>query len=464
MSVRWNREEFDPDSLVARLEGLRVPPNAAIDEDVHFEGDIFFDDVVTVLERALSFSETMTERDRRRLLAEALFGAARSGPLTADALLARVNRGAQKFFRKDPEEYVLATSLSFAYFPELPRSTEVSGCTISFGPWLPEHLRAGHEEAEERMRRYVFGKYPGAEGLAPYCAVWVSAVGRSDFEAADRALATLDLLRGIWNLILNRRKWTRTTARRRRPVNEVLLGPVHSLHCSDGPLASETDWYEYDYVEPMRTTELRKRWDKVQGNEANVHVLLRRSSYRQQLENAVRRYTRALDSREWDSAFVRLWGLLEDLTGTERGNGHEVTVRRAAFQYDDSERWLHVQVLKHLKDYRNRSVHGGESSEDIEAYLYQLKRYVEDTLVFHLQDPWEFSSIEEMACFLDLPTDPAALERKIADLRRNVANTEERIRLGRLAHEFRSGPIQGDGEVGDGNRTDEGPEDGTAGG
>ncbi|MEJ7842541.1 MAG: hypothetical protein WKF95_12290 [Rubrobacter sp.] len=459
MHVRWNRKDFDPDYLVAHLEGSRIPADPATDRDAHFGQDLFFEDTLAVFERALFFSEAVPERDKRVLFGRALFAAANLGELTPGTLIGEVNRRAQEFARRENKEYVLATSFSFAHFATLPESTEISGCQISFGSGLPDNLREGHEEVKERMRRYVFGDYPAIHGFSSYCAVWVSVRGRSEYEAAERALAALDLLRGIWNLTLNRRRWTRMSGQRRRPVNEVLLGPVHSLHYPDGTLAAETGWYEYDYVEPTRSGEPQKRWQLVRRNEGNVRTLLDRSNYRGEIEEAVRRYARALDSREWDSAYVRLWGLLEDLTGTEPGDGHEVTVRRAAFQYADPERRLHAQVLAHLKDYRNGSVHGGEGSDDIEAYLYRLKRYVEDKLVFHLQNSPSFMDMGEVARFFDHPPDQAGIDRKIADLSRNATDIEERVRLARLAHDFRTAPADQDAggdEGADGTRTEAG--------
>ena len=93
---------------------------------------------------------------------------------------------------------------------------------------------------------------------------------------------------------------------------------MHSLHNPDGGLASEVDWYEYDYVEPTQSNELKRRWAHVRRNEGGTWACLERSNYRAELEDAIRRYTKALDTREWDAAFVQLWGLLEDLKG-ERG-------------------------------------------------------------------------------------------------------------------------------------------------
>lgn len=436
----WNRDGFDPDALAARLENLKKPDETG-SGNVVFEGALVFDDIVTILERAIIFSETMPERDQRRIVGGALVAAAKAGPLTAGALVGEVNRGARGFAETPEKDFVLATSLSVRYFKELVEGEyDVSGGRVTVGYQLPKHLCPGHETAKERMRDYVFGKYPdpGSTLLRPYAAAWVEVRGRSMFEAADKALGALDLLRGMWNFALNRRKWTRSTNERRRPVNEVLLGPVHSLHYPDGSLASEVDWYEYDYVEPIRTDKRKRRWEEAKKEEDGIRACLARSLYRPEIEEAIRRYTRALDLREWDSAFVRMWGLLEDLTATKPGDDHGITVKRAAFRYVKPERDLHVQILNHLKDYRNASVHAGEGSGDIEAYLYQLKRYVEEVLEFHLQHSWSygFSSIEDAARLLNQPPEPKKLDRKISDLQKNLEKTQERIRLAKLAREL----------------------------
>ena len=52
--ARWNREDFDPDLLVARLEALRIPEDGS--GSVGFKGDLFFDDVVSVIQRATAFT------------------------------------------------------------------------------------------------------------------------------------------------------------------------------------------------------------------------------------------------------------------------------------------------------------------------------------------------------------------------------------------------------------------------
>lgn len=365
-----------------------------------------------------------------------LIAAAKSGPLTASSLLGAINRGVKEFVERPEAEYVLATSVSVRHFSELD-DVEIAGCTLSFGRYLPDFLRDAHETSKERTREYIFGEYPDQSSLLRhYTAVWIDVSARSEHEALSKGLAALDLRRGIWNLALNRRKWERTTNQRRKPVNPVLLGPVHSLHHPDGTLASAFDWYEYDYVEPTQSDELKKHWERVQRDEAGAWRCLDKSQYRAELEEFLRRYTKALDTREWDAAFVQLWGLLEDLTGTKPGESHRVTIKRASFLYRETERDLHYQVLTHLKSYRNSSVHAGEGSSSIEAYLYQLKRYVEQVLEYHLMSGHNFPSTEETARFLDQPADINAIDQKVADLQAKVDKQQAEIERANKAREF----------------------------
>jgi hypothetical protein len=227
---------------------------------------------------------------------------------------------------------------------------------------------------------------------------------------------------------------------RRRPVNRVILGPVHSLHHPDGSLASEDDWYEHDYVEPIPRDMSHQRWKRAEYEDGEIQKMLAASAYRTEIEGFLRRYTRALDTREWESAFVRLWGLLEEMTGTRDTDSHDVTVRRAVFHYHAQDRDLHEQVLTHLKNYRHGTVHAGEASELIETYLYQLKRYVEGLIEFHLKshpasNPG-FGSFDEAVRFLSQPPDPAAAEKKIVKLDGEVRNKQLQIRAAEMARDF----------------------------
>jgi len=432
--ARWKREGYDPKLLVSKLEDARQEtPGGGV---ISFAGSPSFEDAALAVESGVEFVANIPESDQRSIVSAAMFTA--PAPLTPSSLISEINKRARDFLRESERAYVLVSSISARYFPQLNRS-EVSGHRIYFRRSLPRHLRVGRGQAEDRTGRYLLGSLPNsAHPSERYTAVWVHTWGRSNWEAADRAIDTLDLLRGIWNLIMNHRLWSRTTGGARRPVNQILLGPIHSLHHLDGSLASEVDWYESDYINPVQSRQLSKRWTEVKRAEDTLRLALKRSAYAVQLEDALRRYTRALDSFDWDTSFLRLWGLLETLTGTAPHESHQLTVKRAAFLYADPERKLHVQVLNHLRHYRNRSVHGGENSATIEAYMYQLKRYVELLLLFHLTSSYRFESIARAAEFLDLPPDPAELRRMIEERRKESEEAWAAAELASLGEQFRS--------------------------
>ena len=58
------------------------------------------------------------------------------------------------------------------------------------------------------------------------------------------------------------------------------------------------------YVEPMKRSNLRYKLDSLYSFEKFVRKYLSKSHYREDVEDAIGRYTRVLDSREWNFAFV----------------------------------------------------------------------------------------------------------------------------------------------------------------
>jgi len=242
----------------------------------------------------------------------------------------------------------------------------------------------------------------------------VSVVARSPFEAAEKALDRLDFIRGIWNLWINRGESIRISSGKRIPVNNILLGPIHTLHNRDGKLATESWWYEPQYQGVIKPFNDKSKINNMCKYMTNFRRLLKKSNYASDIIQAVLRYVRALDYRDWDVSFLRLWSVLEFLTGT-LSDRYEVTIRRASYMFSNRE--YNRQILSHLRDYRNKSVHAGSESSEIELLMYQLKNYVEVLLAFHVRNKFKFSSIADAAEFLDLPNDLDLIDRKIGKLR-----------------------------------------------
>ncbi len=149
---------------------------------------------------------------------------------------------------------------------------------------------------------------------------------------------------------------------------------------------------------------------------AKFRAHLHRSAYEPDLIIATLRYVRALDSRDWNDAFLRLWAVLEFLTGT-KGESYKVTIRRAAFIFTQAD--YSYQILSYLMEYRNSSVHvhGGSESDEVEALLYLLKHYVEGLLNFHVRGRFRFESMADASEFMDLPNSEPLLDERIKRLK-----------------------------------------------
>jgi hypothetical protein len=247
-----------------------------------------------------------------------------------------------------------------------------------------------------------------------YAPVSVSVIARSTAEAANKALDRLDFVRGVWNLWRNLGQTFRKSSGKRKPVNTILLGPIHTLHQSNGELATETWWYEPQYQGPVSLCNEKATIENMYKYMTSFRSHLKKSKYESDIILAVVRYVRALDSQDWDDSFLRLWSVLEFLTGTQ-SDSYKVTIRRASYMFADKE--YEHQILSHLREYRNKSVHAGSESNDIESLVYQLKRYVETLIEFHVGNKFRFSSIADAAEFMDFPIDKALIDRKINKLR-----------------------------------------------
>lgn len=126
---------------------------------------------------------------------------------------------------------------------------------------------------------------------------------------------------------------------------------------------------------------------------------------------------RALDTPDFEKSFLSLWSLLEKLTATRATENYEKTIARTLFIWKNPE--INKAVLEHLRHHRNTSVHAGSSSNQQETLTIQLKRYVEQMILFHLRIRPRFRSLDEARQFLDLPADSKLLKNRI-DLSRRA--------------------------------------------
>ena len=363
--------------------------------------DIFIEDFLTLLQTSIEISEDVPEPEQRRIIIEALFSS-ETGKITGKSILAQVSRREQAFLRTVPRRYILATSLSTR---PVVRRLSVPSVSIRFSASLPAYV--DRKPLEDDFRRNNHNPNPGG-----YSAAVISVAGRSKHEAFEKGLEALDYLRGLWNFSLNRRTgWRLQSGPSRQPVNDIRLGQVHTLHDENGRPIDDSYWFEPFFVPVRMPRSERLGWSTIRREERQIRVAMKRCNYADDLKTAFVRYTRALDTSDYESCYLKLWSLLEFLTGTADGRNEDL-IRRCVFLYEDRE--LARQVLEHLRDRRNAHVHAGRESYQLESLVFQLKRLVERFLLFHVVNGRQFRSIADAGSYLDLPVDPDTLRQRIA--------------------------------------------------
>ena len=150
--------------------------------------------------------------------------------------------------------------------------------------------------------------------------------------------------------------------------------------------------------------------DVLQANSQWALRRIRASKYGEKIVAALLRFVRALDESDANTAFLRLWSALESLTTPDQAH-YDSLVKRSSFLFQETE--YHCQLLEHLREYRNATVHAGEESERARTHCFQLQLYFVNMIWFHLRNAGEFSSLGEANEFLDFSVDKTDLKNKL---------------------------------------------------
>lgn len=395
MDVKW-KKGFDQPAVLDRLFSLSKQ------HQVHpFDSESLV--IFTVLRSMLEFPADYSPETSLELVVKGSEAAIKAKAKDPESFIRHVRAAAKEFGKKPLVKYVMYTSITITS-NSLVASTKVGDVSIRFLKAMPKAVKA-HRQAlfNENDHWLTVTREPNMK------AIRAEVEARTMGDAAEKCLAAIDLLRGIWNYIKTP-PWRMTLGGPRKALNAIFLGPIHTFHKPSGEVEDEQFWYEPALQRDTTLLQLDAKEAKTLKTAAKIRSMLRRHAYRETMENAFVRYARAMDSIDHDMTIQKLWSLLELLTDTGLAT-YDTTVRRVRFLYKD-ERFT-GQVLEHLRRYRNRSVHGGHSGGDVESEVYQVKRYVEAMLRYHLSNQYKFSSMAQACEMLDLPTDGAQLKRRL---------------------------------------------------
>jgi len=417
----WKQRIYQPEQIIQKITEYQASGR---------QGYPFIDkEIQTLLVSMIKFNEALPESEKRRIIGSALRQVLAASGITANSLLGRICKLEQEFLNQPKAPYVLATALLVKTSSIFPRKS-IDGATFTFTNKLPIEFLRARQSLDERAQLDRIPKL-----TSNHQAVRVHIYARSPAEATQLALDRLDLLRGIWNLYLHSGQVKITGGRHNIPVNQILLGPLHSLHHPSGQLATDNFWYEPGYYSlPSPLNLSKEKFDKLFEFETKIRKHLKPLSYRTTMEQALLRYVRALDEHDWQKSFSRLWSLLELLTHTQQAN-YDTTIRRACYIFE--KRDYYRQILKHLRENRNRATHDDEGAQEIEPLMYQLKNIIEALMVRQIYNGLKFGSMTEWGEFLDMPVNREDLNAKLTQLKKDITNLSKTASMVQKALKFR---------------------------
>jgi hypothetical protein len=353
-------------------------------------------DCIPALHSMLSFPQAAKNLDTHTLVWKALALAPQE--LTEASFLSAINGQLNILLETKLEEFRVLSTISIAH-PKNTTELRLDGCAVNF-------LHTSYPPIfSDRTNAITSQRVPVGEAKIDYTRFIAVVDARSPQEAMTAALRAVDLQRAIWCLYGN--VSLEIVGQSWKPINVVKLGPIHTVHRPDGALASESVWFEPNYAEVPTYSFDDEATAAAQSRKAID--CLEASNYRDRLVDALLRFVRALDESNQNTAFIKLWSAAESLLVPERAD-YEKFVRRCAFLYQEGE--YHRQLLEHLREYRNKSVHAGDDSELAKTHCFQLQSYFRDLMFFHLRYSADFTSLEEANSFLDLPPQKIILNRR----------------------------------------------------
>lgn len=348
----------------------------------------FHKEVPEPLREQISRSAALDVRTSRELNPE----------LLGNAIASRQNQ----YLGRPIQDFILLTALSVKYSDQIPCFL-VGDARIDFVPTHPSHFV--HEDANRRVKQLTSAPIP-----SNCCHALVRVRAREPIAAGDAALRQMDILRALWNVFLTHGRLTVSLGGKQKPINVVRVGPIQTVHNPDGTAATHVTWSDPGFTPFDTLHDMGNGIGKLVDGCDKALNAIRKMEMREEYERVVVQFVRALDGGDLQAAFVKLWAVLETVTGTGLEN-HKVTARRASFLFVKG-RVYSQYILDCMREWRNRMVHQGDDA-NAELMVQYLRMYVEEIMLYILERAGDFKNLYEFGQFLDLPTNPDELEKRI---------------------------------------------------
>jgi len=371
-----------------------------------------------IMYSSVEFEEPIPELTGRKIIWEALNIIKTKRRLSNKLLLEEISKSESNYLAK-PKQRIIVTATISLEIPEDLSTIHFGRAQIIFEKCLPSRFFEYQKKLLPIAKKSLFAEPP-----KNYSSVRIHVTARTIEEAFYQASEHLESIRSIWNLYINTtnpRFFRLPLNVKQKPINKIVLGPLFFFHKTSGKLFTQNNYVcTPDYVTQIANHKFTDYSD-IKKFSSDVQSQLSKSQYKYDLSQAIIRYSKALDERSPENAFLQLWGVLEKITGTVKKT-HDETVERASYPYSD---YLHRRlILNELKNYRNRAVHTNIENSEVPEYLYQLKIIVEHHLLNNIRNPFNFSSFDDAYFMFGLPHNKKALEERIPKSERETRLTK----------------------------------------
>jgi hypothetical protein len=350
-------------------------------------------------------ANAIVERDKEQRIRNSLS----DGFLTLnnpEGFLDRCDKAYSELAKRQELEFVLYTTITYSG-PKLisrisDRDSAIRWQPSADGKFLKNAVAARDTLAPKRSHR----KIPDDKQLTPLLA-YISAY--DVIGAFETAIDRVDRFRGLLNLMMNYQNQLNPLARLSAPhsVNPIRRGPFHTLHKPDGSLATDTFWYEPQWMHDAPTAkfenhaeyakEFRKWWRRLDHNPLGELI-----------SDALLKYCRGMDAHKHEEALLGTWQALEKITGTDN---YDMLIDRIIRVFSDPEETR--QVANHLRHRRNATVHSGNNdSREAHVIVYQVEQLARGAIFFCLEHGRKFRGQDELHEFLDMPLDIERLKQR----------------------------------------------------
>lgn len=404
-------DKYAPTSILKHLANNSTVEGSG---NLQWPFDLSFVDNSAVLQSSILIQDnekrTLNNFDTTSIVKKALHTIVREKggqcEISATEFIGKANDIAAEFFRNPPQDFSIVTSISLGRVPSEPiRSLdgEVN--------WLENRTSFSVPNAVKNLSANAPIKFGQHIETTNYKWISIKTAGRSVADAIERATVSINFLRGVWTLLSGE---TRPIIPFGSPVQDspgvIALGPLFTIHGTDGALASEYYWYDSHYQKDQQLYS-PSSWETLETNRKWVFEKIQNHPCHADLVELIGRYAIAHDYLDHDVAFLQMWALIEKISDTI-GAQYDTTIKRIAWPYFE-DRKIQEEILFHLRGKRNQFVHSSKmESKPNDHPFFLIRPYVNAHLLSLLRNDFNVNSLAEYAGVLSLPTSLDALTRK----------------------------------------------------